>query len=672
MKKIIGVIVSLSLIFALIPVAYAAVEEPAIISVTAPQIDNQVYEYGERVRIVCENTEFTQTGVEVDIMYTTVETIYNLEIIDDFTFEFDIKMFHAPIFNYGLKLVIPQEIGAAKSILFAHCIEVREGHMEFRSNPITTDELTDLGLTVEFIDPIEGMYGEFTFDGETVDSSQLNDEIYRVYPERLLFAGKTQVDVRFNYQGNYYSETLYIMDNEIWMEPATIARTSAKAFTLNTINLDFNEDISIIIRGKGRYIDIKDITFNSSKQVEAYTPLPLATGTYDMSITWPGLGLTYEIPLVITKSVIQSDIDLDDALEDAIYTTHGNLDLTVDETLVDFYKASQKKLIDFSDKQLGEFYLLVEKEAVDMIVDAGLNLDIMFEDCSISVPNEAFVLWNTSEPDPYIVLENGKTLEDLYVKYYTPVQGIHADTNLNWFTLSVPQPNNLYSFADIELVHDYIDTGRAMLPASEVGGMLVCEVGATGTYQFVLEGMAFDDFSDDHWSAEYVYPLTALGIIDGMGDGTFQSGGLVTNAQFTKLVCTAVALETNATLSGYADVDMNAWYYPYVTAMEAADIISGSYFNPDKPMKRLDMARAVVKAYIYFTGEDAAAIAAESDDQFMDIGTLSIEDKNYIRAAYVLGIINGMSTTSFAPNGNATRAHASAMIYRLLEAMGIS
>ena len=158
MKKIIGVIVSLSLIFALIPVAYAAVEEPAIISVTAPQIDNQVYKYGERVRIVCENTEFTQTGVEVDIMYTTVETIYNLEIIDDFTFEFDIKMFHAPIFNYGLKLVIPQEIGAAKSILFAHCIEVREGHMEFRSNPITTDELTDFGLTFEFIDPIEGMY----------------------------------------------------------------------------------------------------------------------------------------------------------------------------------------------------------------------------------------------------------------------------------------------------------------------------------------------------------------------------------------------------------------------------------------------------------------------------------------------------------------------------------
>lgn len=672
MKKIIGVIVTLSLLFAFIPLAHAVDVEPAIISVTSPQIDNQVYEYGERVRVVCKNTEFTQTGVEADVMYSTVESIYNLEIIDDFTIEFDLKMFHAPIFNYGLKLVIPQEIGAPKSILFPHCFEVRQGHMEFRSNPITTDELTDVGLTVEFEDPIEGMYGDFTIDGEDVDSSQLSSEIYRVYPDRSLYAGKSQVEVRFNYQGNYYRKTLYIMDNEIWMEPESIARSSPVSFTINTINLDFNKDISIIIRGKGRYIDIKDITFNSSKQVEAYTPLPLAAGTYTMTITWPGLGITYELPLTITKSVIQSDIDLDDALLDAIYDTHGDLDLTVDEALLDFYVNSQKKLLDFSDMSLGNFYLLVENDAVEVLVDEGLNLDIMFEDCSISIPNEAFVLWNTSEPDPYIVLENGKTLEDLYVKYYAPVQGIYMDTNLNWFELSVPEPNNLYSFSDIQLVHDYVDTGRAMLPASEIDGMLVCEAGATGTYQFVLEGMDFDDFSDTHWAAEYVYPLTALQIINGMGDGTFQSDGLVTNAQFTKLVCTAVALETDAELSGYADVDMNAWYYPYVTAMEAADIIGGTYFNPDKPMKRLDMARAVVKAYIYYTGEDVAEIAGESDDQFMDIGTLSIEDKNYIRAAYVLGIINGMSTTSFAPNGNATRAHASAMIYRLLEAMDIS
>ena len=668
MKKIIGVIISLSLLFAMVPIAQD-IAEPAIISVTAPQIDNQVYEHGEKVKVVCENTEFTKTGVEVDIMYTTVEKIYNFEIIDDFTVEFELKMYNAGVFNYGLKLVIPQEIGAPKSLLFKPCIEVRKGHMEFRTNPITADKISDFGITIEFNNPVENLYGEFTIDGETVEHSQLNNEIYRVYPDRYLYAGKTEVDVRFNYQGNFYRKTLYIMDNEIWMEPVSIARTSPISFTINTENLEFQEDISIIIKGKGRYIDIKDINVISTKQVEAFTPLPLATGIYDMYITWPGLGITYIIPLVITKSVVQSDIDLDNAVEVAIYETHGDLDLTVDDDLVEIYMASQKKVVDFSDRQLGDFNLMVYKSSVNTLADAGLDLDIMFEDCSILIPNESLLLG--SEKDLYIYIEGSKELDDLYVRYYAPVSGIYMDTNINWFTLSVPQPNNLYSFSEIELVHDFWETGRVTLPAAEMNGMLVCEASATGVYQYVLEGMSFDDFSDDHWSAKYVYPLTSLKIIDGMGDGTFQPGGLVTNAQFTKLVCTTISLETNSTLSGFADVDMNAWYYPYVCAMESADMIEGTYFNPNKAMKRLDMARIVVKAYAYLTGEDISVIADESDDAFMDIATLSLEDQDYIRAAYVLGIINGMSETSFSPKGNATRAHASAMIFRLIKALGI-
>lgn len=669
MKKIIGIIVSLSLIFALIPMTYAADTDPAIVSVTAPQIDNQVYEYGERVRVVCENTKFTETGVEVDIMYTTIETVYNLEVIDDLTIEFDLKLFHAPVFNYGLSLRIPQTLGAPKTILFAHAIEVREGHMEFDS-PITSDELANFGLRVEFVNQPDNIYGEFTVDGDDIDHSKISNDIYRAYPERADYAGKTQVDVRFNYQGNFYSKTLYIMDNEFWTEPATIARTQPVSFTLNTMNLDFPEDTSIIIKGKGRYIDIEDITVVNSNSVEAYTPIPLSTGIHELHITWPGLGMTYIVPLEIVKSVIQSDIDLDEAVEDIIYETHGNLDLTVDSAFLDFYIASEKKVIDFSDRQLGEFYLLIENEAVGILADAGLDLDIMFEDASISIPNESLLFGG--DRDLYIVLENDMELDDLYVRYYTPVPGIYADTNMSNFILMVPQPNNLYSFADVKLIHDYIDSGRAMLSAAGYDGKLLCEVSATGTYQFILEGMTFSDFDDDHWAAEYVYPLTALGIIDGMGDGTFQSAGLVTNAQFTKLACTSVSLENTATDTWFADVDVNEWYFPYVGAMESTGLIEGSYFNPNKPMSRLNMAKVAVKTYAYFTGEDVAEIAALSDDTFADISSLSIEDRNYVKAAYVLGIINGMSTTSFAPSGNATRAHASAMIYRLLESMDIS
>ncbi len=46
-----------------------------------------------------------------------------------------------------------------------------------------------------------------------------------------------------------------------------------------------------------------------------------------------------------------------------------------------------------------------------MMADAGLDLDIMFEDCNISVPNEALLFVKNNDNDPYIVMEGGKSLK---------------------------------------------------------------------------------------------------------------------------------------------------------------------------------------------------------------------------------------------------------------------
>ncbi|MFO7612274.1 MAG: S-layer homology domain-containing protein [Clostridia bacterium] len=672
MKKFIGIFLSVVLVFTLLPTARAEAS-PAIVSVTAPQIDNMVHISGGHVRVVCENTEFTKTGVEVDIMYTTVEDVYNLEIIDDVTIEFDLKMYHVPAMNYGLRLEIPVEMGAPISIFKSNCIEVRIGHIDFDINPITADELTNNGLTVKFYNPPEDINGAFQFDGVVVAYSKISDRVFRIYPDREHFAGKTEAQVRFIYEGNYYRETLYIVDNEIWMDPPVISRSAPVDFYVNAMNIEFpsdEDDISLVIRGKGRYIDLSDITIVNSKKIHAFTPLPLSAGIYDLSITWPGLGMTYTIPLVISKSIVLSDIALDEAVNDAVYETYYGLDLAVDGLIAAKYLASEKKVIDFSDRPLEKFYLLIENESVNMLANAGKGLDIIFEDCRITIPNDALVQGRTK--DLYAILDNGKEIEGLDVKYFPIVEGIYIDTNINRFGIEVPEPSNLYSYEDIRGRRYYLETGLVNIWAYYDNGMFSYEAGPTGVYQIVLTGMSFSDISSSYWGAEYIYPLSSLNIINGMGDGTFLPEGLVTNAQFTKLVCEAIGLETNSTLSGFADVDMNSWYYPYVCAMENAGIIEGTYFNPDKPMKRLDMARAVIRAYAYYSGEDISTLAAESDEGFLDIFQLSFSDREYIKAAYELGIIKGMTSAEFAPDGNATRAHAAAMIFRLLQAMGIA
>jgi hypothetical protein len=156
-----------------------------------------------------------------------------------------------------------------------------------------------------------------------------------------------------------------------------------------------------------------------------------------------------------------------------------------------------------------------------------------------------------------------------------------------------------------------------------------------------------------------------------MGDGTFLPEGMVTNAQFAKLVCETAGLTASEYKSYFADVDKNAWYYGYVCAAEEAGLVEGTYFNPDKPIKRLEMAKMVTKAYEHYTNCDISQIATGSDDGFTDIAGLSIGDREYVKAAYGLGIINGMTQYKFSPEGNATRSQAAAMIFRLLEAMGI-
>ncbi len=674
MKKFVGILLTMALVFAMVPTV-SADAQAAIISVDAPQIDSLEYGDGQRVRVEFENAEFTKTGVSIDIVYSTLEYIYDVEVIDDNTIEFSLKMFGAEARNYSLAVSMVYDTGAPKYMFFPNCIEVRQGHFDFDMNPITSDELNDHGITVKFYDPPEGIEGTFEFDGEEVDSTKIIDRVFRVFPETEDYAGKSQIEVRFIYQNSYYRKTLYISDNEIYLEPTPISRAEELAFSIKTLNLEFPdnlEDISVIARGKGRYVDFEELTSVSANEIMVRSDIPLTSGTYDLYVTWDGLAITYKLPLVITRSNVRSDTELDTVTDAAIFERYNGFDININEEIVGKYLASNKKTIDFSNRNLERFYLIVEFDAMEMLADASSGLDIIFEDCTVSIPAEAFVFGVNADRDMFLLMEDESEITDLSVKYFTPAKGIFVDTNMNWFSLSRPEPSNLYSYDSVKVIHYYYESGQNTLPAMAQNGMMECEASQVGTYQFVLEGMEFSDINESYWGAKYIYPLTTLEIINGMGDGTFNPEGLVTNAQFVKMVCEALKINSSDGLSGYADVDMNSWYYKYVSAAEDKGIIEGTYFNADKAMKRKDMAAVVVKAYLSYAGGNVYDIADESTDSFLDIATIDIMSRNYIKAAYVLEIINGMTATSFSPNGYATRSQAAAMIYRLLEAMDIT
>ncbi|MCC8159749.1 MAG: S-layer homology domain-containing protein [Oscillospiraceae bacterium] len=124
------------------------------------------------------------------------------------------------------------------------------------------------------------------------------------------------------------------------------------------------------------------------------------------------------------------------------------------------------------------------------------------------------------------------------------------------------------------------------------------------------------DFSDVDSSADYyqaVQELSALDIISGYTDGTFQPDGLVTRAEITKMIVDALDLTSIATSSmssdtGFTDVTAsNAgghWASGYIVAGTSNGFISGmgdGTFSPDTGVTFVQAQSMLVRATGYET-----------------------------------------------------------------------
>ena len=81
----------------------------------------------------------------------------------------------------------------------------------------------------------------------------------------------------------------------------------------------------------------------------------------------------------------------------------------------------------------------------------------------------------------------------------------------------------------------------------------------------------FDDLDEADWAKEAVISLVKRGIVSGYDDGSFRPLKNITREEFIKMAVSALGIELNAENCGFDDVDVNAWYAPYVNAASSAD-----------------------------------------------------------------------------------------------------
>lgn len=90
--------------------------------------------------------------------------------------------------------------------------------------------------------------------------------------------------------------------------------------------------------------------------------------------------------------------------------------------------------------------------------------------------------------------------------------------------------------------------------------------------------------------------LQALGIISGMGDGTFQGKKSLTRAEFCKIMCVTMQLPTDPYAGIIFTDTVGHWGTPYVGALTKGGYLTGypdGSFQPDKPITRAEMVAII-------------------------------------------------------------------------------
>ncbi len=666
MKKILSILLSVILLFSIVMPVSAAIQMDQI-TVIADSFDNTIYDEYQQVVITTETIDFLAyaDSIIIDVIGTDKDLIKNITIIDHHKIIFDMMMFGASEGSYTVVIdykdgITPMEQWDTQSIV------VKEGHFDFDDDPATVESILTNGITIRFFNKEIESTLVCMVDDVNVDCTKITDRIFKVYPTADEVLNKDEIEIRLITQTGFYMKTLRIIENEVYLEKETYSREEPLAFYVYSKVIEFptnSEAFSAIITGRGRYIDISNVVVFTKQKVKLYTPLPLATGTYNMEFTFDGAEETYNFEFEVVMQTVLDNLELDDSVLDFLEVDGNDISLTLYDNQIYRYIDSEKREIDLTAYTFETFTLDFTNQALLILLENNLGLTINFSDYQFILPYEK--LSELSEKDIYIYSQKRNGFTDTDYMYYPTSKGLYIDSNVEGMKIFTTLDSKIKSYEKANVIIEDLYENKRIEPAYVILEQIYANYEGTGTYQFFVKANSFSDVYSTYWGNQYIAPLTVVGIIDGMGDGTFAPEGDVTRAQFAKLVAVSTLIE-NGNSSSFTDIELSDWYYGYISGLENEGIVDGSMFYPNEAILRKDMAVMVMKAYEYYTGENLQALADHSTATFTDIDTLTAEEIKCISAAHYLGIINGMTTTTYEPNNTATRAQASAIIYRLM------
>ncbi|MFI2857676.1 carbohydrate-binding protein [Paenibacillus sp. JSM ZJ436] len=202
-----------------------------------------------------------------------------------------------------------------------------------------------------------------------------------------------------------------------------------------------------------------------------------------------------------------------------------------------------------------------------------------------------------------------------------------------------------------------------------IQGKMVAKIKHFSKYAMLEFTKSFRDLSDTHWAANVVDTLAAKHIVTGKTSDVFDPSGHVTRAEFAAMIIRTLGIDYKGkSINTFSDVELNAWYNPYVASVYEAGIAMGSsavHFNPEDLITREEMAAMLVRAMEFHTGTKLNTTITAS---FKDQAAISNWALSAVNAAADQKLMQG-DQLGFRPHAHATRAESAQAVYNLFKKM---
>ena len=182
-----------------------------------------------------------------------------------------------------------------------------------------------------------------------------------------------------------------------------------------------------------------------------------------------------------------------------------------------------------------------------------------------------------------------------------------------------------------------------------------------------VSSLPFGDVKSGDWFYNDVKYVYEKGMMAGTAADVFAPNATTTRAMIVTILYRLEGSPAVTGTSAFVDVPAGQWYTDAVNWAAANQIVKGTSattFAPNASITREQMA-AILYRYAQYKGYDVTKKADLSG--YSDNSQVSAYAKDALAWANAAKLINGVTNTTLAPQGNATRAQVSAILHRFCD-----